>query len=169
MKTNLYYLLAICVCFALFLPSCNKIQSITNKPNGQLVNSTDCKTITKSGNTVLSSSNDCIEYNYTDNEVLYLKHTNAGFNCCPGKIKTDVDVKNMTITIVEKQTKAECDCQCLYDLDYEINDLPPGQYTIKINEQLINDNSEQLEFTVNLDIETTGSYCVTRNNYPWGI
>ena len=61
-----------------------------------------------------------------------------------------------------------CDCLCLFDLDYEITNLPPGVYTIRVNEPYLWEGAEVLEFTVDLSAVPSGSHCVYRDHYPWG-
>jgi hypothetical protein len=53
-------------------------------------------------------------------------------------------------------------------VDYKINNLPPGEYTIKVNEVYLEEGDELLEFTVNLPPSPySGIFCVFRSHYPW--
>jgi len=65
---------------------------------------------------------------------------------------------------------ALCNCNCLFDIDYEIINLQPGEYTIKIIEPYLEPylkyGEEILKFTVDLSSSTSGSYCAGRNYYP---
>lgn len=114
---------------------------------------------------------DCIEYQYDGEGTLLLKHVNAGFNCCVDDILAEITLVGnlITITEIEEPPGGWCDCICLYDVDYQINDLPPGEYTITVNELYLWPGAEILEFTVDLSSSTSGSYCVQRTDYPWGI
>jgi hypothetical protein len=95
-----------------------------------------------------------------------LKHVNAGFNCCP-VLDTDVSIDNGVIKIVETETEGLCDCYCLFDLHYMIVNLPPGEYTISVDEHYEEPGDEKLEFTVDLMETPSGIYCVERNHSPW--
>ena len=111
---------------------------------------------------------DCIEYQYDGESVLLLKHVNAGFNCCP-EIAADVTIEGNVISIDEIEISGDCDCICLFDMDYEIRDLPPGEYIISVTEPYVPEGEEVLEFAVDLVSSPTGSFCVYRDYYPWGI
>ncbi len=143
-----------------------------NPSTGALINYDGCKEFQK-GTTDDGTppDQDCIEYQYDGASVLMLKHINAGFNCCPDEILADITIENNVITIEESQSldSGGCPCLCLFDLDYEINNLPPGEYTIRVNEIYLEEGDEILEFTVDLLSLPSGSYCVDRDHYPWGI
>jgi hypothetical protein len=133
-------------------------------PQGNLTNQTTCK------NQNLSeppSNQDCIQYQYDGIQNLTLTHQNAGFNCCP-EIATNITINNQTIIIKEIELSGPCNCSCLFDLDYQIINLPPATYTINIEEPYILPEDQKLEFTINLTNSSTGSHCIERNNYPWG-
>jgi hypothetical protein len=133
-------------------------------PQGNLTNQTTCKDYNLSKP---PPNQDCIQYQYDGIQNLTLKHQNAGFNCCP-EIATNITIINRTITIKEIELSGLCNCLCLFDLDYQIINLPPATYTITVVEQCVLPEDQKLEFTVNLINLSTGSYCVERNNYPWG-
>jgi hypothetical protein len=138
-------------------------------PTGILVNYYGCKEFQKG--TVIDSTppdQDCIEYQYDGESVLQLKHVNAGFNCCP-EIAANITIEDNTITIEEIEISGECYCLCLFDVDYEISNLPPGVYTIKVNGLYLEEGDEPLEFTVDLASSPSGIFCVYRDHYPWGI
>ena len=105
----------------------------------------------------------CIDYVYDGQSVLQLKHINAVFNCCPDSVGGDVQIDGHAITISEAEVLTmPCDCICPFDVDYEITNLPPGMYTIRVNEVYTHQGMQLLEFTVDLSKATTGSYCVDR-------
>jgi hypothetical protein len=114
---------------------------------------------------------DCIEYQYDGEGSLSLRHVNAGFNCCLDDVLAEITLMGNLITIdeIEEPPGGWCDCICLYDVDYQINDLPPGEYTITVNQLYLPPGAEILEFTVDLSSSTSGSYCVQREDYPWWI
>ena len=133
-------------------------------PHGNLTNQTTCKDYNLTGP---PSNQDCIEYQYDGIQYLSLTHQNAGFNCCP-EIAINITIINRTITIKEIELTGLCNCLCLFDLDYQIIDLPPATYTITVEEPYILPEDQKLEFTINVANSSTGSYCIERNNYPWG-
>ncbi len=141
-----------------------------SNPTGTLVDHTGCKTFQKSDST--SPNLDCVEYEYDGGSKLTLKHVNAGFNCCPGSIEADITIENSLITITESESYdslGPCACLCLFDVDMEIINLPPGEYTIKVNELNLDEGDEILDFTISLSSSpSSGSHCVGRDHYPWG-
>jgi hypothetical protein len=141
-------------------------------PAGALLQSNGCKKFMGNTPGVLDEftqegKNGCIEYQYNGANTLILRHINAGFNCCPGEITADIKFSGKVITINEMEAEQACDCLCLFDLDYEIINLAPGEYTIRIIEPHIGANDPVLEFTLLLLSETSGNYCLPRNDYPW--
>jgi len=130
-----------------------------------------CKTFQRMGATdTIPPDQDCIEYEYDGENVLCIKHINAGFNCCPAELKAFVDIKGDTITIEEKEyfdDTGPCFCLCLFDLDFNITGLNPGVYTVKVIEMYVPAGDEPLEFTVDLTTSTSGIFCVKRSGYPW--
>lgn len=112
---------------------------------------------------------ECIEYEYDGEAVLILKHINAGFNCCPGKIDATISVTKNMIVIEDKEEEQGCFCRCLFDLRYEILDLKPGEYTIAVRGPYIEETDERLIFNVELSGPSSGTFCVNRMHYPWGV
>jgi hypothetical protein len=142
-------------------------------PVGILLNYSGCKEFQKG--TAIDSTppdQDCIEYQYDGSSVLLLKHVNAGFNCCPDDILADITIEDNVITIEEDESleiSGGCDCICLFDVNYRISNLPPGEYTIRVYGMYLQEGDEILEFTVDLASSPSGIYCVYREYYPWGI
>lgn len=136
-------------------------------PVGELMSVTGCKGLSaaKTADTV-PPDKDLIEYYYNGNS-LFLKHVNAGFNCCSDAY-ADIAVVGDVITIDEKEGGMFCYCLCLIDLDFRIRNLEPGLYTIRVNELCLHENDQKLEFNVNLFSSPAGSYWVIRDHYPWG-
>jgi hypothetical protein len=114
-----------------------------------------------------SPDQDCIEYSFS-NGVLHIKHVNAAFNCC-SDANIDVSVEGNIITIEEIELSPNaCHCLCLYDFQYAIANLQTQAYTIKILEPLVAENDTEMEFTVDFATEKSGTFCLTRDYYPWG-
>jgi hypothetical protein len=158
------------------LPACNeKDETVTpadaTPPVGTLTNTTECKTFSGPAfDAGMSSSESCLEYSYDAAErLLHLKHVNAGFNCCPGKLSSDILIEKNTITISEHESEAACRCNCLYDFTYEIRSLPPGSYHIVIVEPYRSPEDPELSVTIDLEAVPTGEFCVARLHYPWGM
>ena len=142
------------------------------EPLGRLVGRTDCKgspAPASGGAAAPSSSQECIDYDYDGQSVLRLRHVNAGFNCCPGTISATVEVSAGVILIKEKESSSLCDCSCLYDLNYEIAGLTDGTFRVSIIGPYQPEGDPPLEFLVDLDHASSGSYCVERTRYPWGF
>jgi len=142
-------------------------------PFGVLTNSQGCKTFTSNSNLKAafhSSSEECVEYVYDGERLLTLKHINAGFNCCPGEIGADISITGNIISLEEWEKEQGCFCRCLYDLDYKILELKPGEYIIKIRGPYVDDEIEikEIRFKVRLFDPCSGTFCVDRTHYPWG-
>lgn len=163
MKQTIYSLTGILI--LLLLVYCASDEQV-----GSISDYSDCKTFSEKKNTLGHTQNeDCMEYKLNSDGILYLKHINAGFNCCPGELFADIEVVDDTIFITEKQARNGCKCLCLYDIDYRVENIEAQTYFIKVDELLVDDNEKQLAFTVDLKIKPTGSFCVYRSNYPWDI
>ncbi|MBN2226555.1 MAG: hypothetical protein JW763_04260 [candidate division Zixibacteria bacterium] len=111
---------------------------------------------------------DGITYSYNGTDVLNIKHTNAGFNCCP-IIHATISRSQQQITIEEYETYEHgepCTCLCLFDVEYQVTGLPPGVYTLVIMGLYLNEE-EYLTATINLVENPVGEYTVPRYLYPW--
>jgi hypothetical protein len=140
-------------------------------PTGYLVDYSACKSFQKNGESTPPDS-DCVEYEYDGASVLSLKHVNTAFNCCPDTLKAQISIVNNLITIVESEAFDSlwgCPCLCLYDLDMQIINLPPGIYTIVVNQMYLQGDDETHEFTITLSSSpSSDSHCIYRDGYPWG-
>lgn len=170
-KTPNYRMVVIPIILLIVYFSCTKSNNDINPSDnfsGELQKYGLCKEFTyvKSGYEY-GPDNDCIVYNYQEDSTLKIKHINAGFNCCPEQIIAEVLFRNDSILIIENEINGFCDCYCLYDLLYEVKGLLPGKYVISVSELLLMPGSEKLEFEMDLSQVLNGSYCITRNNYPW--
>lgn len=136
-------------------------------PTGTLLSTTGCKQSVRGEELSTPPDQDCVEYEYDGNNVLTLTHLNAGFNCCPVEITADIDIEKQVITIVEHESEHGCKCLCLFDVDYRIVNLKPGNYEIKFVELYTESGDDLLEFTCDLSQATSDTYCVERTHYPW--
>jgi hypothetical protein len=154
--------------------SCKQNENIIAfHPVGDLMSYHGCKSFTQErgagGQVSLfhAQNQDCVEYQYYSNSVLELHHINAGFNCCPREITAVIDINDNIIVIEEREAEQGCFCLCLFDLNYKIEGLKPGKYTIKIIEPYTSDQDEKLEFVLDLFSATSGTHCVYRSHIPW--
>jgi hypothetical protein len=164
-----------CILVCMFLATgggCKKSTEALAIPVGMLMEHGDCKETLTGGaasgeDFAPGPFSDCIDYRYNGVDVLDFTHVNAGLNCCPGDITGEIGYSGNRITITEREGTAGCHCMCLYDLDYRIVNMVPGQYIIRIVEPNIGADDQALELTLNLSGATSGSFCLPRNHYPW--
>jgi hypothetical protein len=157
---------------AVGMSGCKKNSDVQTPPLGILLSYDGCKEFQGNSDSPLAvvlvpPTNDCIDYNYDGSSTLILNHINAGFNCYPGEITADIVFNGNIITITEKERDSAADCICLYDLEYNLENLPPGLYTIRVIGLYVEMDDEPLECSVELFSATTGRFCVERNYYPW--
>ena len=140
-------------------------------PVGSLVGATNCKNFPRGRVlTTQPPDQDCIEYNYTEDYTLTIKHVNAGFNCCPELVAFVHISGDSLITIEELDSLINpCYCLCLFDMDYEITNLQPGIYRLNVIEPYRPSGDEVLDFIIDLRSPGSGVVCVTRSQYPWGF
>jgi hypothetical protein len=116
---------------------------------------------------------DCIVYSYGFDSTLTLNHLNDLFNCCPDELYAEIDVVGNQINIVEWEditVHGGCDCTCLFNLDYIFHNLPPGSWTIRVDNPYYYGvflPGDAIEFEVNLTPGATGYFCVDRPYLPW--
>ena len=117
----------------------------------------------------LTSDQTCVVYSFDDDSTLTLMHYNAGFNCCPEKILTDVRVTGDSLIITEKGKELGCKCNCLFHVELKVYNLKPRTYHVRSEEDLFVPDSSRLVFDINLKDAPGGNACVTRSTYPWGL
>ncbi|MGD2085362.1 MAG: hypothetical protein PVH61_04180 [Candidatus Aminicenantes bacterium] len=174
LKRRLSGILCVMVCVGLVtIGGCKKSADAQLIPAGALLEYNGCKQFLAGTSGQLDGfapgqNDDCIEYQYNGTNTLVLRHINAGFNCCPGEITAEIDFNNSLITISEREQEQGCKCLCLFDLDYELINLAPGVYTLRIIELYVEGGDQELELTLELLSATSGTFCLQRNYYPWG-
>jgi hypothetical protein len=129
-----------------------------------LTGHTSCKGSLDVGKADGTQYSACAQYNYDGQKTLTINHINALLQCCSGDISVKFDYTGNLITIGENQTTSGCYwCLCLYDLQFEVTNLPPGQYRIRFIEPYLNSKDEPLDFTITLTSSpATGTICVER-------
>ena len=170
-KTIIFVLTA--TIFTLFFNGCEKEKEEEPEQmtiSGNVINHTDCKSFKSVSNIdEVADTLSCIDYTFYQTEnKLFLKHINTGFNCCPGELTCEISFSSDTIIIREFEEAAYCDCNCLFDLEIEINGIESKKYYLKFIEPYCGDQ-EKLFFEIDLSNNSQGTYCVFRDQYPWGL
>jgi len=109
---------------------------------------------------------DCIVLDYNAYQTLSIRHYNTVFNCCPVDPYAEVIIDDMTNTIyVNEYENGQCYCMCIFDIFYEIPNLPPDEYTIIVSECW----PQNTDHTYTIDLNTTpyDSICIERSGYPY--
>jgi len=154
-----------------FILGCEKEEKPPLVISGELFSNTQCKDFFKSSSEGYTTpdSLSCIEYSFNQaDNALTLRHINAGFNCCPEELSCEIIAQGDTLIVEEYEKSALCNCNCLYDLEIVINGILESVYKIKMIEPYAHDQ-EELFFEIDLSKEASGSFCVVRKGYPWGI
>jgi hypothetical protein len=171
MKTSIILSSAV-VIFSVLIIGCEKEKTKKTDLNvqGRVLSISDCKNNKSAGELNETPKNSsCIEYSFDqNNNKLSLQHINSGFNCCPDSVYCIVNFNNDTIIVQEYESQSGCQCDCLYDLEIEINGIESKEYFVKIIEPYSGEQ-DKLYFDIDLSANISGSYCVTRNGYPWGL
>lgn len=102
---------------------------------------------------------------------LVIRHVNAALNCCPVNTAIlTVDESENGINIDESMVGGDCDCYCLFDLEFNLTELPPGTYSLTI----LCEDVGQPDPTLQLDLDelvageaSIQNFCFERNVYPW--
>jgi hypothetical protein len=92
-----------------------------------------------------------------------MDHINAVFNCCADSFSVAVSMIMDTIIIEEAEhyvASGPCHCVCPFDLSYDINDLAPGEYTVRVVGPYSDQYGGILVFDIDLLTTPSGEYCV---------
>lgn len=167
--TNLFLLTAASI---FLLTNCETDESSEKQFSlkSDIISNSGCKNLKSANETDYTpDSLSCINYSFdSQTNRLTLQHINAGFNCCPDSLFCDATLKNNMIIIQEFETGGFCNCDCLYDLEIELNEIDSKKYQVKFIEPYAAEYKEIL-FEMDLRNTSEGTYCVTREQYPWGI
>jgi len=140
--------------------------------SGLVIDRSDCLSFDGAAASSSTPANQsCISYEYDGSGILAMTHSNAGFNCCPDQFLVDVSLEGNTITITESETldQGGCACLCLFDFEFWVVNLPPGEYRLVFDEPYVNPSMAPLDFTLDLTGPTSGTHCVERTDYPWDL
>jgi hypothetical protein len=172
MRNKSIFAVTLCVMMFFLVGGCKKSEDTQMSPTGALLGYNGCKQFLQTAGTdpfAPSAENDCIEFSYDGESTLTLKHINAGFNCCPGDITAAIEIGSGRIIITENENEQGCDCLCLFDVQYEIINLPPGRYTIRIIGLYLDESDEPVEVDVDFRETPSGTFCFNRDHYPWSV
>ncbi|MBN2280014.1 MAG: hypothetical protein JXQ65_05500 [Candidatus Marinimicrobia bacterium] len=173
MKKSIRFMLLITGLIILWIISCES--NTHSKPEifGEVESFSNCKYLNK--RTGLSKIKETlpdtlagIEYHYDGKSKLEMTHINAGFNCCPGIIFTEITEDNGDIIIEEFESEASCRCNCLYDLKIVIDDIQPGNYCFTFAEPYLPEGNKTITFILGLNEKNEGLVTFPRKGYPWG-
>ena len=73
---------------------------------------------------------ECIVFSYAGMEM-DISHFNCLLNCCPDPIAVTAELESRTIDIYIRG-ESGCHCICLFDLEYQVHNIPPGSYAVRI-------------------------------------
>lgn len=142
----------------------------TSSPSGEMTSLSACR---QPGDKVADGEKksvpECISWEYDGGSILKINHLAAGFNCC-ANISTFVSVQGQYIHIyVDEEFEYDpCPCMCLHDLSYQIINLPPGRYGIRVQELYVPAGDSTVNCNIDLgSVPTSGMHCVERSMYPW--
>ncbi|MCU0286629.1 MAG: hypothetical protein MUF15_09540 [Acidobacteria bacterium] len=152
---SLFYIVPILIIIGFAITGCKK--SGEGAMAGFLIRYDNCKP---------EGGQDCLEFKYNGSNTLGLKHSNAYFNCCPNNIFAEFTFNDNQIIITEKESASLCYCICYYDLYYQIQNIPPGTYTIRIMEPYLAAGDPVMEFTLELFSAVEDTRCIERGS-PW--
>lgn len=83
--------------------------------------------------TAFPGFDESVEYTCRNDGYVFIRHTNALFNCCSEVIDVDVSRRGNDIIVTEAETDNSCNCICPFDVSYEIGPLQPGAYNVTLN------------------------------------
>jgi len=109
MKTIIYSIFA-GVAILLLVISCENEKENAKQLvlSGKILSHSDCKDLKSDLVFFTTDSLSCAEYSFdSSTNKLFIKHINAGFNCCPDSLYCNVTVSNDTIIIQEFESKQQ--------------------------------------------------------------
>ena len=154
------------IALSVLLLHCSQSPQPTNIPAGSMTGVSDC--LIPFDVNFVPDTDDCVAFSYDGEGTLLVSHLNTAFNCCP-IISAEITISGDTVVIeeIESLDQGGCSCLCLFNIDYEITDLSPGEYTLKLLGNYLAPGAEPLEAQINLNSTPTDTICVFRGFYPW--
>lgn len=136
-------------------------------PAGSVLTMSDCKLL-DAEMSARTGRQDCLAWSYDGQRTLTLQHLNTAFNCCP-EYDVTFSVRQHALEISEREITGSCGCLCLFDLTYEVTDLPPGTYTVTIEQEYLQPGEPTHAHALQLTEATSGTACLTRTGDPWNL
>ncbi len=69
-----------------------------------------------------------------EGSTITVHHLAAFYNCCPDRFDYTVGLQGTVIDVTEDEVlTVPCTCLCCYNLMTEIEDVPPGEYTLNFH------------------------------------
>ena len=167
-RTTLVLLLScLAVVIGLLVLACGSSTGSRSEADNVIVQRSDCGGYIHARQGKIASEDEtCIEWNYSVDGVFSFTHYNAGFNCCTD-VTAQFNLEANVITVQVAESGDWCHCLCLFDIDYVLGEIPAGIYTLNIQEPYLPEGDAPLVFVIELDGESSGSFCVDRTRYPW--
>ncbi len=105
-------------------------------------------------------STECLNWFYDGAGTLLLTHVNVTANCCVDSLYADITFDGSDISIVEFEDLefGGCYCTCLYDMDFVLTNIYPGDVTVSV-ECIYCDPEDAFEVVIDLVNQPEGSYC----------
>ncbi|MCK5125019.1 MAG: dockerin type I repeat-containing protein [candidate division Zixibacteria bacterium] len=103
----------------------------------------------------------CLNWFYDGAGTLLLTHINSLANCCVDSLYADITITGSDIAIVEYEDLegGGCYCNCLYDVDFVLTNITPGEITVTV-QCIYCDPEETFEVTIDLINDPEGSFCL---------
>lgn len=114
---------------------------------------------------------ECLDWEYDGISQLVFHHRNTVFNCCPQEVSSWLSTGSAFIDIWQEEDFGggePCPCLCLYDVDITRDPILPGQYVVTVNALYPPYQGDPIQFLLDISGPTSGSFCVYRDEYPWG-
>ena len=129
-------LLATATIIVAMLWACEKDN--TTSPSISNIRTSDCHTNTDKL-AAKDMTTDSIVYSWvSDGNSLQVTHYNMMLDCGEQNITTTVETEGNVVTVVEHVgEQGLTNCICLYDNSFTINDLPQGEFTLRIKVESI--------------------------------
>lgn len=102
---------------------------------GSFIGHSDCLEIPSPDKSLQEEMQACIEYSYDGSATLHFTNLDVMYNCCLDSITCQISHACREVTVYEYpflMGVTGCDCICPYNLDYQIDMVPAGEFTITL-------------------------------------